>query len=240
MSTRREASTGWSPLCRRASCPRELRAVRAACRSRATTRCGSSSEAGDSTVAGPQPTTNANPTGGSSPLLTALLEFHFSAPIQEIGESFALGAADHRTLALGSAVVLSNADGDHVTVSMLANLPDFLPGAPVGGVRNSNPFALDRVDDVFFVADAGLDGIWRVDGSTGRAKLVAFFPPLPNPLPFGPPVSQVVPTSVRALSADVVLVSFLSGFPFATGNAGVRRVWSTPIPTSPSSPSAPR
>ncbi len=37
-------------------------------------------------------------------------------------------------------------------------------------------------------------------------------------------MSQVVPTSVRALSADVVLVSFLSGFPFATGNAGVRRV----------------
>ncbi len=44
----------------------------------------------------------------------------------------------------------------------------------MGGVRNWNPFALDHVDDVFFVADAGLDGIWRVDGASGRAKLVAF------------------------------------------------------------------
>jgi hypothetical protein len=44
-----------------------------------------------------------------------------------------------------------------------------------------------------------------------------------NPLPFGPPVIDPVPTSLR-LFGDSLLVTFLTGFPFPPGAADVRQI----------------
>ena len=49
------------------------------------------------------------------------------------------------------------------------------------------------------------------------------FAGIPNPTPVGPPVGDAVPTSVR-IYGNQLLVSFLTGFPFAPGNARVLAV----------------
>ena len=179
---------------------------------------------GNGTVPGTVPGTQVpNPTGGASPVLASILELRFSRPLNKVAEPFALAAGDHVALAFGVPVKLHNASGT-LRLSLLTNLPDYLPRARQGGVRNANPYGMDRIGDTLFVADAGQDGVWRVNRTTGRASIAALFPALANPTPIGPPVTDFVPTSVRALTPNSFLVGNLSGFPFATGNAAVWRV----------------
>ena len=71
--------------------------------------------------------------------------------------------------------------------------------------------------------DASFNQLYKVNPATGEYSTFAVFPPKPNPLPFGPPFSEAVPDSVR-LFGNRLLVSFLTGFPFAPGNAEIRSV----------------
>jgi hypothetical protein len=77
-----------------------------------------------------------------------------------------------------------------------------------------------------FVADAGSNTIHAVAASSGRSRVLTRFPPLANPLfpGVGGPVADPVPTGVFVRADGTLLVSILSGFPFATGLAKVYSV----------------
>ncbi|HVS15285.1 MAG TPA: ScyD/ScyE family protein [Thermoanaerobaculia bacterium] len=77
-----------------------------------------------------------------------------------------------------------------------------------------------------YLVDASANTVNRVDPVSGRSRVIARIPPLPNPLfpNLGGPVVDPVPTSVRVRSDGSLLVSLLSGFPFGTGVAQVLRV----------------
>ncbi|MEZ4886383.1 MAG: ScyD/ScyE family protein [Chitinophagales bacterium] len=94
------------------------------------------------------------------------------------------------------------------------------------GAINSNPYsmAMDAVGNMF-VVDAGGNTIVRRDAATGQLSIFATFAPIPNPLPFGPPVSDAVPTKILAKpDGSGFYVCHLRGFPFLPGTANVYEV----------------
>lgn len=93
---------------------------------------------------------------------------------------------------------------------------------PTAIYKFSNPWGMALSEDGrnLYVTDASQNCLVRIDTTNGRWRRLARFSPFPNPTPVGPPMVDSVPTSVRVYG-DHVLVSFLSGFPFASGNARV-------------------
>jgi len=177
---------------------------------------------GDVVVTGTAPGSQVpNPKVASSPIFSSLLTFRFSVNPEAITRPFEVTPADQWELSDGIDLELDNGEGAKVTVQLLTNFPDFLPD-PNTIARASHPFGMDFERDnpnYLYIADSGQNKLIRVDVTTGRSRTIATFPPLPNRAGFGPPVSDVVPTSVRAFG-DQLLVTYLSGFPFAPGAAG--------------------
>jgi hypothetical protein len=95
---------------------------------------------------------------------------------------------------------------------------------PDGGEPDSNPYgvAYDTKRGVYVVADAGGNSLIEVKGT--RTRTLTTFPSRPNPLPFGPPVYQSVPTGVDVGPDGAYYVGELTGFPFIAGAAHVYRV----------------
>ncbi len=85
---------------------------------------------------------------------------------------------------------------------------------------NSNPFSLTTGPGGLIVSDAGGNDLLAV-GADGAVDPIAFIPPAPNPLPFGPPVYQAVPTGIATGTDGTVAVALLTGFPFPEGTANV-------------------
>ncbi len=106
-------------------------------------------------------------------------------------------------------------------ISLLTRFPIAEPH-PAAVYKFSNPWGLALSEDSrnLYLTDASQNCLLRIDTATGRWRRLARFGPLPNPTPVGPPVVDAVPTNVR-IYGDSVLVSFLSGFPFAGGNGRV-------------------
>lgn len=126
----------------------------------------------------------------------------------------------------GSNTVTNIAD---ISAYEAANNPGRIsPGVPDD--VNSNPYALaEAIGGGFVVADAGANALLRVNGST--VSLIATFDGVVNPLPFGPPRYQAVPTSVTVGSDNAYYVSQLTGFPFPAGAANIFRVVEGQSPT---------
>ncbi|QQS29886.1 MAG: ScyD/ScyE family protein [Sphingobacteriales bacterium] len=102
------------------------------------------------------------------------------------------------------------------------------------GFIDSNPYAAEWDNDGnMYVADAGANAIVRVDAITGDYSVFATFPDFPNPLPFGPPFINVVPTDILAVpDGSGFYVSSLTGFPFLPGSASVFHVdWDGTVTT---------
>ena len=181
---------------------------------------------GDSTLAGPLPGTEIPNPNPSSPIYSSVLAVHFSAHVEKTTAGFTLTSADQAALAGGAKLNLSNGGGDRVTVELIANFPDFTP-EPLpffaGNVRHSNPYDLVVVGDQVYVTDGGQNLIWRADIDTGAVSVLTTFPPIPNPLPFGPPVVEAVPTGIT-YSDGRLLVTLFRGFPFPPGTSEVRTV----------------
>jgi hypothetical protein len=180
---------------------------------------------GDAIVFGEGGTLLPNPNGPSSPILSSVLAVHFSQDIDRITSGYALTLADHFTLANGFDLTLDNADGDRATVELLADFRDYVPD-PNTIVRESDPFGLvldAKGDDTLYVVDAGMNSVVKVNIHTGRAQTLLSFAPLPNPLPFGPPMMDAVPDSIHFFG-DQLLVTLLTGFPFPSGAAEIRKV----------------
>ncbi|MEO5722447.1 MAG: ScyD/ScyE family protein, partial [Chthoniobacterales bacterium] len=181
---------------------------------------------GDAVLAGPGPGTvipNPNP---SSPLLSSVLKIHFSAAAEMITSGFTLSAADQQTLADGQRVSLSNGGGDKVKIELVANFPNStpnpLPGFE-GNVRASNPFALVIVANRLYVTDGGQNLVRQVNLAHGSFSTLVTFPRIPNPLPFGPPEIDAVPTGI-VFSDGKLLVTLFRGFPFPPGSSTVEKV----------------
>ena len=181
---------------------------------------------GDAVTAGPAPgTERANP-NPSSPILSAVLAVHAPANVEELTAGFALTAADHAALKGGQRLTLSNGQGDRLTVELVADFPDYVAEPRpdfAENVRVSNPFGVAVSGHLLYVNDASHNLVRVVGLNTGAFATFASFAPLTNPLPFGPPKIDYVPTHVR-LFGDHLLVTNLTGFPFPAGAAEVRRV----------------
>lgn len=163
-----------------------------------------------------------NPNGWSSPILSSVLAFTLQDIPAAVQSPIKLTLEDHFKLAYGETLQLKNGEGVGVEVQLVHDFRDFVP-APGIRFRASNPYALEtRPRDPFtlLVADASMNQVIRLDLRTGRSRVIATLPPLPNPTPIGPPVIDVVPTSVRAYGS-AFLVSYLSGFPFLKDYGGV-------------------
>ena len=92
---------------------------------------------------------------------------------------------------------------------------------PDGSALDTNPYSLVALESGGFVAsDAGGNAILSASAS-GEVRTLAVLPPSANPLPFGPPVYQAVPTGIALGSDGDILVGQLTGFPFPPGGANV-------------------
>lgn len=94
---------------------------------------------------------------------------------------------------------------------------------PDGFVEDYNPFGLLSTATGFAVADAGMNALLTITPS-GVTSTRAVFPNRPNPLPFGPPTFQSVPTTVTTGPDGAYYVGQLTGFPFPPGSANIYRV----------------
>jgi len=182
---------------------------------------------GDSVIAGPIPgaTQLPNPTP-SSTLFASVISIRFSASVEAMTEGFTLTSADQTILKNGGRMTLSAANGQSLTLEVVADFRDFnfenFPGVP-GNVRASNPFGVAVNGNTLYVSDAGLNLVREVDISTGDTRTLARFAPVRNPLPFGPPFADAVPDGIR-LFGKQLLVPLLTGFPFAPGVAEIRKI----------------
>jgi len=179
---------------------------------------------GDAIIAGPLPGTQiANPTP-SSPLFSSVLAFKLGRHGVSLNDGFIMTPADQSALKSNSSVNLHNANGDTATVRLVSDFPDYLP-EPVPGVpdnvRQSNPFGVAIIDSLLYVPDASSNSLRVVNLDTGASQTLTSFAPLPNNLfPFGPPVVEAVPNSIRRFG-DGLFVTLLSGFPFPPGGSEV-------------------
>jgi len=191
--------------------------------------------AGDVTAPGPAPGQDApNPQGPSSPILSSVLAVRLSTPIEDLASGFTLTLDDHFEISHGRRVTLTNSEGETAGIRLVHDFRDLVRD-PVTNVRRFNPFgiALDPRGRVAWVVDSSQDSLERVSLRTDRDVRVLKFDPVPNPLPFGPPLVDPlpfgpplvdpVPTSVRLFRGGL-LVSLETGFPFGQGVAAVLRV----------------
>lgn len=86
-------------------------------------------------------------------------------------------------------------------------LAELLPDSPIGQRL--------RERSMLYVVDAGMNALRAVDVLHGRSRIVARFPPVPNPLfpTLGGPVADAVPFGLASRD-DKLLVSLFTGFPF--------------------------
>jgi hypothetical protein len=160
-----------------------------------------------------------NPSGPSSALYSSIWRVRFSESVDWLGGTFELNpTTDYATLADGKPLELTNDIGECARVEVLADVRDIMRDA-------SNPFGLLVAGDSIYFPDAGYNSVATVSRLSGRIQTITHFPPVPNTAPFGPPVSQAVPNSIRGLSRDrYALVTLFSGFPFGRGASSLRLV----------------
>jgi hypothetical protein len=165
-----------------------------------------------------------NQAGPASPLLATILQINFSASVDKIAAGFTLKTTDHPAIADGNSATLDNGAGDKATIGMLSEFryrPD-----PVAIYRNSHPYGLTKLPGDtghLYLTDAGLNALVQVDLPSGRSRKLTAFPNQPNHGPIGGPVAEAVPDSVRPFGGQL-LVTLLTGFPFATGNSKIMLV----------------
>lgn len=171
---------------------------------------------GDSVLPGPV----ANP-DVSSPIFSSVLAIHFSAFVEKTTEGWTLSPDDYEALADGEALTLWNGAGERITVALVADFPDLTvdPTSP-NGLRQSNPFDLVVLGSKVYVTDGARNLVWQADIDSGAFSPLAAFPTIANPLPFGPPVVEAVPTGI-ARSDGRLLVTLFRGFPFPAGTSVV-------------------
>jgi endonuclease/exonuclease/phosphatase family metal-dependent hydrolase len=94
---------------------------------------------------------------------------------------------------------------------------------PAGGAIDSNPFRFALAPGGgFLVADAGANDFLN-STIAGVVTTLGVLPAKPNPLPFGPPFYQSVPTAIEVGPDGAYYIGQLTGFPFPPGTASIFR-----------------
>jgi DNA-binding beta-propeller fold protein YncE len=187
---------------------------------------------GNSLIAGPAALGHPipNPDGPASPIFSSILKLRFSADVDRILGGFTLTLDNHFTLADRGEVRLTNADGQSLTIDMLADFPDTpLDLREVWGHVTPYGMTIDPQRQFLYVADAGQNRIIQVDVNNGVWQTFVRFPRVQRS---GAPETDPVPTSAR-FRGDQLLVTFLTGAPFTQGDAVVRSVNTTTRQTEP-------
>lgn len=127
-------------------------------------------------------------------------------------QSEALLIVDKSTFTPGTPLTLAN-------VEQTIKLGTYMHGL---GFVQSDPYNLTSdADGNLFIADAGANSIVKWEKTTGNLSVIKTLTGNPNPLPFGPPVIDPVPTKVLAKPDGSFHVCQLTGFPFIEGAAKV-------------------
>ncbi len=167
----------------------------------------------------------ANP-APSSPLLNSVLELTVPPDFETLASGFTLTAADQTKLNGGGQVPLTNAQGKQLVARLVVSLPK-LRSEPTqalpANIREANVYDVEVAGDSLYVVDASFNLLYRIYISNGSYETFTTFAWKTNPLPFGPPVIEPVPDSIRIIGSKLY-ISFLTGFPFAAGLAEVRTV----------------
>lgn len=188
---------------------------------------------GNEVINGPAPGSEIPNPNPNSPLFSSVLEYTFPAfdfplnrdrdDVLTCEDQFRL--ANGETISLNKVGLLGASFFPSATLRVVADFPDytpsFRPDVP-NNVRPSNPYGLVLRSNTLYVADASQNMIRTVDLNNGSIGTLITYPPRVNPLPFGPPVIDAVPDSLR-LFGNKLLVTFLTGFPFPPGAADVRQ-----------------
>jgi hypothetical protein len=166
----------------------------------------------------------ANAAGGEA---SGLQDIVFDPSGQAYGV-FGLGSTSAARDALGAfgagtlgTVARLGLDGSG-TVTPIADIAKHESTAnPDGAEVFSNPYSLARrADGSFVVSDAGGNAFVQATAAGGVTTL-GVLPAQANPLPFGPPLYQSVPTGVAIGAGGAAFVGTLTGFPFPPGAAKV-------------------
>lgn len=136
-------------------------------------------------------------------------------------------------------VVVGEGSNERSETLLMVDKSDFTPGTPLTmadvelvidhgtfvhaqGFELSNPFNIDwDADGNIYTADSGANSIVKWDSATGQLSIVKTMDRSPNPLPFGPPMIDPVPTKVLVQPDGTFLISQLTGFPFIPGAANI-------------------
>jgi hypothetical protein len=182
---------------------------------------------GDVSLPGPVQGSEIPNPSPTSPLFSSILLVEFSDAATGLPLGFWLPPESHQRLAAGEGVYLTNVDGQTARISRFVDFPDYIaeprPDVP-NNIRPSNPFGLVGHAFRLDVNDASRNLVFSVDVATAQPRVLLHFPPVPNAAtPMGPPVVDAVPATIRGYG-DWLLVSYLTGFPFAAGNASVQLV----------------
>lgn len=181
---------------------------------------------GDVVSPGPAPGTEQANETVASPILASLLSFESSVAFDVAHGGFTLAPSDHATLKGGETVTLHNAEGESLTVRLVADFPDYTPEPRPdfpANVRAGNPFGVVAQGQTLYVVDASQNVVRRVDANTGTTTTLSTIGKVANPLPIGAPVIDPVPDSIH-LRGDDLVVTTLTGFPFPPGSASVLRI----------------
>ena len=139
-------------------------------------------------------------------------------------------------------VLIVSGEGEHAQAEalLIVDKSGFTPGTPLTlanvettikigdfvhdqGFENSDPYniAWDAEGNIL-IAEAGANSILKWDKTTESLSIVKTLDGIPNPLPFGPPVSDAVPTDIVAKpDGSGFYVCNLTGFPFLEGAATI-------------------
>ncbi len=127
-------------------------------------------------------------------------------------QSEALLIVDKSTFTPGTPLTLANVE-QTIKLGSFVHAQGFLQSDPFNVASDAN--------GNLYIADAGANSVLKWDKSTGNISIVKTLTGIPNPLPFGPPVIDPVPTKVLAKSDGTFHVCQLTGFPFLEGAAKV-------------------
>jgi hypothetical protein len=185
--------------------------------------------AGDATSPGPAPGSEMENPTPASPILSSVLSIRASSGVETGTESFTLTLAHHILLKSGGQVFLTDTQGNTLTIELVFDFPNFVaefrPDFPAN-VRGSNPFGVAVSGALLYVNDAGLNLVKVVGTTSHTSATLTTFAPIPRTVPLNPPGSPVmdpVPDNIR-IYGDQLLVTLLSGFPFESGKADVRKI----------------
>lgn len=90
------------------------------------------------------------------------------------------------------------------------------------GVGASNPYSVARDwNGNWYVTDAGANNVIKISKDGKKHSVFADLKAFANPLPFGPPVVDQVPTKIISRGHNSFFLAQLTGFPFAEGAAKI-------------------